>query len=109
LQSKLLAGFAFRELRPPELFWKMTQVGERPSSSALDCCCTAETLHKAQEHLRRYFSFVGTTERFQETLLLLKRRFNWNVLPYSSYRLSHNRPKRESLDASVIAAVEKAK
>jgi hypothetical protein len=39
--------------------------------------CTAETLRVAQDNLRRHFAVVGTTERFDETLVLLRRRLGW--------------------------------
>lgn len=39
--------------------------------------CTRATLEQAMENLRRHFSVVGVTERFDETLLLLRRTFGW--------------------------------
>src|SRR5438128_6341679 len=35
--------------------------------------CTAEMLAKAKQNIERYFSFVGLTDYFDESLLLLKR------------------------------------
>ena len=39
--------------------------------------CTRATLERAMDNLRRHFSVVGITERFDESLILLKRVFGW--------------------------------
>lgn len=40
-----------------------------------------EMLSKAEENIKNHFSFVGTTERFNESLLLLQRMYAW-ATPY---------------------------
>ena len=40
--------------------------------------CTEKDLEIAKENLRNHFSVVGTTERFDETLVLLKKQFDWS-------------------------------
>jgi hypothetical protein len=39
--------------------------------------CTKRMLEQAKDNLRRRFSVVGVTERFDETLVVLKRAFGW--------------------------------
>ena len=40
--------------------------------------CTRAMLERAKDNLRKHFVVVGLTERFDETLLLLKQAFSWN-------------------------------
>jgi hypothetical protein len=44
--------------------------------------CTEATLEKALEHLRTDFAVSGLTERFDESLILMKRRLGWSKYPY---------------------------
>ena len=70
--------------------------------------CTAETLRAAKENLRRHFAVVGTTERFDETLILLKRRLGWNreVVSYPQ-NVNASRPPTASLSPEAVAAVRR--
>lgn len=63
--------------------------------------CTAEILAKAKENLR-YFSVVGLTERFEESLALMKLRFGWKIESYSSFNLTRTRPKKRDLPQSTL-------
>lgn len=56
--------------------------------------CTTETLTVAKYNLCRYFSMVGLTERFEETLALAKVCFGWKILCYTSIRRGPERPKQ---------------
>ena len=44
--------------------------------------CTEETLSKALENVERDFAVLGLTERFDESLILMKRRLGWPGYPY---------------------------
>lgn len=107
LQCKTIAGIDRRDFRPPELVRQMTLAGARSPDQGLDRWSNAATLEKAKENLTRYFAFVGVTERFAEGLAILKHLFGWRFSSYSSYRRSHDRPKADSLDPSILAFVEK--
>jgi len=61
-----------------------------------DAPCTAEILAQAKENLR-YFSVVGLTERFEESLALMKLRFGWKLESYSSFNITPTRPKKREL------------
>ena len=63
--------------------------------------CTAEILAKAKENLR-YFSVVGITERFEESLALMKLRFGWKLESYSSFNVTRTRPKKRDLPQSTL-------
>src|SRR5256886_1531070 len=66
-----------------------------------DALCTAETLAKAKENLQ-YFSVVGLTERFEESLALMKMRFGWKLESYSSFNVTRTRPKTRDLLQSTL-------
>jgi hypothetical protein len=66
-----------------------------------DAPCTAEILRKAKENLQ-YFSVVGLTERFEETLALMKVRFGWKLQCYSSFNVTRTRPKKRDLPQSTL-------
>ncbi len=44
--------------------------------------CTEDTLETALRHLRSDFSVFGLTERFDESLILMKRQLGWKGTPY---------------------------
>jgi hypothetical protein len=47
--------------------------------------CTSDTLKRAKANLREYFSLVGITERFEDTLSLAKCIFGWKLPYYASF------------------------
>jgi hypothetical protein len=59
--------------------------------------CTKGMLERAKDNLRRHFTVVGVTERFDETLVLLKRVFGWrkDLLYYPK----NTRPDRLAIDS----------
>lgn len=46
--------------------------------------CTTEMLETAKKNLREYFTVVGLTEYFAESMLLMKRAFGWKTPFYGS-------------------------
>lgn len=64
--------------------------------------CTAEMLAQAQTHIEGYFTLVGFTERFDETLVLLKRAFGWKVDTYMRRNVGKNRPATESVPPETL-------
>lgn len=66
-----------------------------------DAPCTAEILAQAKDNLR-FFSVVGLTERFEESLALMKLRFGWKLESYSSFNVTRTRPKRQDLPQSSL-------
>ena len=59
--------------------------------------CTQEILDRALDHLDRYFSVIGLSERFEESLALMKLRFGWQLTSYSAFNVTRSRPKRQDL------------
>jgi hypothetical protein len=68
--------------------------------------CTRAMLDAAKENLRRHFSVVGVTERFDETLVLLNRRLGWTK-EVGSWPRNVNPARRptDSLPQSTVDAI----
>jgi len=64
--------------------------------------CTAEMFEQAKRNLDKHFSVVGLTERFEETLALMKLRFGWKLKSYSSFNVTRSRPKRRDLPQATL-------
>ena len=64
--------------------------------------CTGEICERAKENLLGYFSVVGLFERFEESLALMKLRFGWKLQRYSSFNVTHNRPRKADLPQSTL-------
>src|SRR5437764_5097557 len=63
--------------------------------------CTAEIFAKAKENLQ-YFSVVGLTECFEESLALMKLRFGWKLESYSSFNVTRTRPKKREVPQATL-------
>ncbi|MCP5094371.1 MAG: sulfotransferase family 2 domain-containing protein [Chloroflexi bacterium] len=70
--------------------------------------CTEETLATAKTNLREWFEVVGLTERFDETLLLLKQAFGWHNITYKRENVARNRPGIRKIDAETMALLQAA-
>jgi len=64
--------------------------------------CTAEIAERAKNNLRQYFSVVGLSERFEESLALMKLRFGWQLSTYSSFNVTRSRPKKHDLSPATL-------
>jgi hypothetical protein len=53
--------------------------------------CTDEMLERAKRHLDVHFSWVGLTERFDESILLLRHAFGWKDVRYVSVKVARRR------------------
>lgn len=67
--------------------------------------CTHETLELAKENLRERFRVVGLTERFDETLLLLKKEFGWGNIFYVRQNVTHGRPEPSKLPPDALSTI----
>ncbi len=61
-----------------------------------DVTCDERTLEIAKEHLVKSFSVVGICERFEESLVLVAKTFDWDIPFYENRKVSKTRPKVES-------------
>jgi hypothetical protein len=64
-----------------------------------------ELLARAQDNLRAC-AVVGLTERFDETMLLLKKAYGWRLPFYERRNVSTKRPPREAIPAHILRQIE---
>ena len=67
--------------------------------------CTAEIFEQAKHNLDHHFSVVGLSERFEETLALMKLRFGWKLKSYTSFNITRPRPKKHDLPQSTLGLI----
>ncbi len=92
--------------------WTIEQFVERSTRDNVQCKviakspyhtpCNEEILARAIDHLNRYFSVVGLSERFEESLALMKLRFGWQLKSYSSFNVTRARPKKADLPQATL-------
>lgn len=69
-------------------------------------CSDRELLQIAQNNLDEYFAVVGITEMFDETLLILRNRFNWKTPYYVKQNTAKKHSPTKSISQSTIALIE---
>ncbi len=72
-------------------------------------CCSEAMLRQAKQNLVEWFSVYGVTERFDETLVLLRRAlaWQWRSLYHTPENATRGRPKRNDVARPWIEAVER--
>ena len=121
--DRVLSAFYFmRSYKLHPLYWKMrrgnwtledfVRRAQRDSvqskiiaGSDYEAPCTREVVEKAKHNLRHHFSVVGLSERFEESLALMKLRFGWKLNSYSSFNVTRARPKKRDLPESTLALI----
>lgn len=63
-------------------------------------------LNAAHTHLETYFSMVGVTERFDESLLLLRHQLGLTNALYTRSNVNHSRPTRKTVSAEDIECIK---
>jgi len=69
--------------------------------------CTTKMLNLAIDNLEKYFPVVGLADRFDETLVQLKRYLGWKHIYYNKMRVSKKRLAKERLPNNVLKSIEK--
>jgi len=64
-------------------------------------------LEVAYRNLREHFIFVGLTEKFDESLVLMKRRLGWSRIYYTQINVNPNRPPKSEISDSTVRAIER--
>lgn len=67
--------------------------------------CPSEFLDIAKTHLQNNFAAVGTTERLDETLLVMQKIFGWSTPFYLRKNVTQNRPSVRDISPEVVAAI----
>jgi hypothetical protein len=89
--------------KQPEIMNQQT----RFISGHIENTITEVQLEQAKENIQKYFSIVGITEMFNESLFLMKKKFGWNDIFYEKQNVTKNRPPKEELPASTIDSILK--
>jgi hypothetical protein len=64
-----------------------------------------DALERAKHNLRANFEFVGVVERFDESLLLMKRKFGWRNIYYRRLNVSEGRAGRRDLPSATVERI----
>lgn len=68
--------------------------------------CDRQLLDTAKRNIEQHFAVVGQTERFDESLLLMRRAFGWRNVRYVSANVSSRSRSRTTTDAQTRATIE---
>ena len=68
--------------------------------------CTDETLVAAKRVLSRELTAFGLSERFDESLILFRRRLGWGNVFYSNENPTRDRPHRRDIPNAAIRTIE---
>jgi hypothetical protein len=69
--------------------------------------CTGEMLDLAIRNLKKDFVAVGISERFDESLMLLKKALAWSSIYYVKANVGWNRASREDVSKDTLRCIEK--
>jgi hypothetical protein len=69
--------------------------------------CTVDMLETAKHHLEEHFAVVGLTERFNESLLMMRRLLRWSNPYYSRVKVTTHRPAVEAVPRDVLDVIRK--
>lgn len=75
-------------------------------SGQIDNPLTNKDLEKAKENIEKYFSVVGITEMFNESIDLMKRKFNWKNIHYRKQNVTKKKPPIDKLPAKTISSIK---
>ncbi len=70
--------------------------------------CSLETLETARRNLTAHFAVIGLSERFDETLLLLKSAFGWRNLCYTRLNVTRDRLPKDAVDDETLDAIARS-
>jgi hypothetical protein len=63
-------------------------------------------LEMAKNNLKNYFSVVGITERYDESLKVLQKKLGWEINGYSKVNVTSNRPALAEIPAEIIEIIK---
>ncbi|SHJ50081.1 sulfotransferase family 2 domain-containing protein [Paramaledivibacter caminithermalis] len=63
-------------------------------------------LERAKQNLTKYFSVVGITELFDESVFIMKKELGWNNIDYSKENSNPSRPNRNQISKLTINKIK---
>lgn len=104
----------FKQLSLEDFVWLKGQEQSNAQTKMLcgitqrmESCKQDNMLEIAKYNIDNYFSSIGILERFDESLVIFKRKYNWNFPVYLKQNKSINKPKNNNLSKEAIKALEK--
>jgi hypothetical protein len=71
--------------------------------------CDRDVLGMAKKNLCEHFAMIGLTERFDETLCLMRKALGWqNSILYTRLNATRNRPKQQSFSPEALHVIAQA-
>lgn len=67
--------------------------------------CTRETFELAKHNLDTYYPLFGITDRYEETVLLMQRKFGWDTPYYRTRNFSRNDLAKQPLSPDTLAVI----
>lgn len=67
--------------------------------------CTREMFELARHNLDNYYPVFGITERYDETVLLMQRKFGWDTPYYRTRNFSRNDLAKQTLSPDTLAVI----
>lgn len=64
-------------------------------------------LKAAKKNLENYFSIVGISERFDETLYVMEKKLGWKIDSYKKKNVTPNRPSVQEISEEIIDTIKK--
>jgi hypothetical protein len=64
-------------------------------------------LELAKSNLSTYFPIIGITERFAESVFLMKKQFGWGDISYQKQNITPNRPSVKEIELNIIDKILK--
>ncbi|KXS41809.1 MULTISPECIES: sulfotransferase family 2 domain-containing protein [unclassified Candidatus Frackibacter] len=77
--------------------------GERPNK--ITDLFNLNNLSQAKKNLNKYFSVVGITEMFDESLVLMKQELGWDDISYTRKNVSKNRLAKGEVEKEIIEII----
>jgi hypothetical protein len=68
--------------------------------------CSRAMLEEAKYNLENHFSFVGLAERFDESVVMMKRTFGWKMPLYVRHNVTRDRPRKEHIPEDILRLIE---
>jgi hypothetical protein len=97
-----LEGFILEDINPSLNNGYIKYIGNLDNETLVDATLYERVLKRIEEH----FVLVGITERFDESILLLQDRLNWNKLPcYKPLNTTGSRLKKEEIGGDILDAI----
>lgn len=68
---------------------------------------SVEMLEQAKKNLREYFTVIGLTEKFDESLILFNKKLGWENIYYTKRNVNKNKSPKEKISRSTLNCIEK--